>query len=134
MRNEIRREGVGRIFDKGTALRAAGVGLLVALVSYASAAGAQSRFWLRDDSSNGIRFGTGRLHTSLEFETRYDSFAGWGQSESGGLEEVGDVVLHVKPRLDRKSTRLNSSHVKISYAVFCLKKKKDKNSNNTDAA
>src|SRR5690606_40302603 len=26
---------------------------------------------------------------------------------------------------DRKSTRLNSSHVKISYAVFCLKKKKD---------
>src|SRR5690606_13923266 len=28
------------------------------------------------------------------------------------------------PLLDRKSTRLNSSHVKISYAVFCLKKKK----------
>src|SRR5690606_40612816 len=27
------------------------------------------------------------------------------------------------PTLDRKSTRLNSSHVKISYAVFCLKKK-----------
>src|SRR5436305_8823465 len=32
-----------------------------------------------------------------------------------------------RPR-DRKSTRLNSSHVRISYAVFCLKKKK----NNTD--
>src|SRR5690606_39686127 len=29
-----------------------------------------------------------------------------------------------KERADRKSTRLNSSHVKISYAVFCLKKKK----------
>src|SRR5215475_9102521 len=29
-------------------------------------------------------------------------------------------------RKDRKSTRLNSSHVKISYAVFCLKKKKKK--------
>src|SRR5437868_13073979 len=28
---------------------------------------------------------------------------------------------------DRKSTRLNSSHVSISYAVFCLKKKKNKN-------
>src|SRR6266498_5508028 len=28
---------------------------------------------------------------------------------------------------DRKSTRLNSSHVRISYAVFCLKKKKKKN-------
>src|SRR5436309_8749169 len=30
---------------------------------------------------------------------------------------------------DRKSTRLNSSHVKISYAVFCLKKKKKQNTN-----
>src|SRR5690606_39463333 len=30
-------------------------------------------------------------------------------------------------RRDRKSTRLNSSHVKISYAVFCLKKKKIQN-------
>src|SRR5690349_24122852 len=29
-------------------------------------------------------------------------------------------------QLDRKSTRLNSSHVEISYAVFCLKKKKKK--------
>src|SRR5690606_40013588 len=32
-------------------------------------------------------------------------------------------VLVGDPELDRKSTRLNSSHVKISYAVFCLKKK-----------
>src|SRR5690606_15483460 len=32
------------------------------------------------------------------------------------------VILDVAP-VDRKSTRLNSSHVKISYAVFCLKKK-----------
>src|SRR5207253_10232190 len=32
-------------------------------------------------------------------------------------------------RLDRKSTRLNSSHVAISYAVFCLKKKKKTKSN-----
>src|SRR5690606_41333247 len=31
----------------------------------------------------------------------------------------------IKQLLDRKSTRLNSSHVKISYAVFCLKKKKN---------
>src|SRR5690348_17982820 len=30
-------------------------------------------------------------------------------------------------RADRKSTRLNSSHPSISYAVFCLKKKKEKN-------
>src|SRR5690606_41719609 len=37
--------------------------------------------------------------------------------------DVGELVLN-RPNLDRKSTRLNSSHVKISYAVFCLKKKK----------
>src|SRR3989442_11353823 len=34
------------------------------------------------------------------------------------------VGLVVASALDRKSTRLNSSHVRISYAVFCLKKKK----------
>src|SRR5438045_7228274 len=34
-------------------------------------------------------------------------------------------------RQDRKSTRLNSSHLGISYAVFCLKKKKKKQNNTT---
>src|SRR2546430_6492092 len=34
---------------------------------------------------------------------------------------------HASGDLDRKSTRLNSSHSQISYAVFCLKKKKNKN-------
>src|SRR5699024_11393215 len=33
----------------------------------------------------------------------------------------------IGPEADRKSTRLNSSHVSISYAVFCLKKKTDNN-------
>src|SRR5690348_17871977 len=37
----------------------------------------------------------------------------------------GDHEVHL-PLLDRKSTRLNSSHPSISYAVFCLKKKKIK--------
>src|SRR5947209_13433222 len=35
-------------------------------------------------------------------------------------------------RTDRKSTRLNSSHANISYAVFCLKKKKKKRNDNAD--
>src|SRR5690349_24647511 len=34
--------------------------------------------------------------------------------------------------LDRKSTRLNSSHVEISYAVFCLKKKKKRKAHDID--
>src|SRR2546422_5296508 len=35
------------------------------------------------------------------------------------------VILHGEDEQDRKSTRLNSSHGYISYAVFCLKKKKN---------
>src|SRR3712207_7426689 len=38
--------------------------------------------------------------------------------------EVGVVRARVAQDQDRKSTRLNSSHANISYAVFCLKKKK----------
>src|SRR6266498_442954 len=38
-------------------------------------------------------------------------------------EVYGDPQVHPQPE-DRKSTRLNSSHVRISYAVFCLKKKR----------
>src|SRR5690606_24641221 len=41
-----------------------------------------------------------------------------------GLPSVLGILF--SRRVDRKSTRLNSSHVKISYAVFCLKKKKRK--------
>src|SRR3989442_8617850 len=36
---------------------------------------------------------------------------------------VYDVAALKRKQIDRKSTRLNSSHVRISYAVFCLKKK-----------
>src|SRR5690349_23656535 len=40
------------------------------------------------------------------------------------------IRLHLPIITDRKSTRLNSSHVEISYAVFCLKKKKKQIKNN----
>src|SRR3712207_8472883 len=40
------------------------------------------------------------------------------------LAQDRDAGLLVDERTDRKSTRLNSSHANISYAVFCLKKKK----------
>src|SRR5207249_6175545 len=54
--------------------------------------------------------------------------SGYGEMEilhgvSMTLEE-GEMVALIGPNGDRKSTRLNSSHVSISYAVFCLKKKK----------
>src|SRR5690349_23291606 len=49
-----------------------------------------------------------------------------GEVVAEELGLAGERVLPVAPerRVDRKSTRLNSSHVEISYAVFCLKKKK----------
>src|SRR5690625_7053743 len=44
--------------------------------------------------------------------------------ELASVERSGGISVRGGPLRDRKSTRLNSSHVAISYAVFCLKKKK----------
>src|SRR5437868_12331233 len=54
------------------------------------------------------------------------------RSQFGFLNQMQGELLTANPAtkiriLDRKSTRLNSSHVSISYAVFCLKKKKKNN-------
>src|SRR3712207_8348068 len=45
-------------------------------------------------------------------------------------DESGERLMHLQESIegDRKSTRLNSSHANISYAVFCLKKKKKSHS------
>src|SRR2546421_8984942 len=51
----------------------------------------------------------------------------WREADPGGAHHAG---LPHQPDLDRKSTRLNSSHDQISYAVFCLKKKKKKQNQN----
>src|SRR5690625_5419403 len=49
--------------------------------------------------------------------------------------EPGDQEqIEAEPSADRKSTRLNSSHVANSYAVFCLKKKTYKQQTNTDSS
>src|SRR5688572_2288055 len=60
----------------------------------------------------------GLLHDELFFETNGEFFGIW--------EQLKAVVPQFREQLDRKSTRLNSSHSQISYAVFCLKKKKNK--------
>src|SRR5690554_7495810 len=59
----------------------------------------------------------------------FDCF--WGRKVGGDPYALYREMVRQNPRLrcvwvrneDRKSTRLNSSHVRISYAVFCLKKK-----------
>src|SRR5690625_5421820 len=44
--------------------------------------------------------------------------------EQDKQQQMKELLQQVEHDVDRKSTRLNSSHVAISYAVFCLKKKK----------
>src|SRR2546430_6152395 len=56
----------------------------------------------------------------LQAALRLENFGG-----ATGTAWFDDVVM-VQQLPDRKSTRLNSSHSQISYAVFCLKKKKNK--------
>src|SRR3989475_5448005 len=50
----------------------------------------------------------------------------WGLRSQRDLyyQDELEALARAHPNLDRKSTRLNSSHSQISYAVFCLKKKK----------
>src|SRR5688572_32168541 len=52
-------------------------------------------------------------------------FLGSNIAQRTGISgRLPSTEVHEVPPLDRKSTRLNSSHSQISYAVFCLKKKK----------
>src|SRR2546430_6236943 len=55
----------------------------------------------------------------------HDALPIFGRGGIGGDAVQGDVQagIQANPPKDRKSTRLNSSHSQISYAVFCLKKK-----------
>src|SRR5256885_8776456 len=48
-------------------------------------------------------------------------------ASTSGLRNTEEARFLSRPGPDRKSTRLNSSHLVISYAVFCLKKKKRNN-------
>src|SRR3712207_8985477 len=64
----------------------------------------------------------------FRYERRFEATSGRGPQHAvqpaGGIVELGErgQRLRSAPQ-DRKSTRLNSSHANISYAVFCLKKK-----------
>src|SRR5947199_9347529 len=75
--------------------------------------------------------------TLFPYTTLFRSMSRFGRDDSTThempLTAMFFDVLHVdgedvleRPLEDRKSTRLNSSHLGISYAVFCLKKKKKK--------
>src|SRR5688572_32345899 len=76
--------------------------------------------------SQGHRAGFGPAGRQVaEAEHRFlDQVA---EHHAQGHAAAGRRRLEGSARQDRKSTRLNSSHSQISYAVFCLKKKKTKN-------
>src|SRR5690349_23847201 len=85
-----------------------------------------SSFFFNDTATTEIY--TLSLHDALPICFVLIEARGHARHEPGLLAEPEparrtDRRLHVE---DRKSTRLNSSHVEISYAVFCLKKKKKK--------
>src|SRR5438132_11017441 len=79
-------------------------------------------------------------YTTLFRSDRADAAQALGdmRGNDGAIAALGEAVardrfwgvrvqaLTALGRIDRKSTRLNSSHTVISYAVFCLKKKKNK--------
>src|SRR5690242_19437432 len=63
----------------------------------------------------------GGFFRSLQF-TSIDTIA-YAEIEPGRVSRATSLVSVAQQLADRKSTRLNSSHMSISYAVFCLKKK-----------
>src|SRR5205807_4180001 len=65
---------------------------------------------------DGVVTGHGRIDGRLVYLFSHD-FTTFGGS-------LGEMFARKVTKIDRKSTRLNSSHLVISYAVFCLKKKK----------
>src|SRR5690606_41334713 len=73
------------------------------------------------------------LNVTRALTTKYDDPLSAGRVQTPSLAMIMDREKEIQDfvpkeywtiQADRKSTRLNSSHVKISYAVFCLKKKK----------
>src|SRR5438270_10187993 len=74
-------------------------------------------FFFNDTATTEIY--TLSLHDALPI---FDVARDHAIDQTGGIFAADDVLV----QRDRKSTRLNSSHSQISYAVFCLKKKKKK--------
>src|SRR2546430_5364823 len=67
-------------------------------------------------------------YTTLFRSSSPDEMLGFAVGSHMVSPNVERVSITASLRGDRKSTRLNSSHSQISYAVFCLKKKKNQNS------
>src|SRR5205085_9460582 len=89
-----------------------------------------------------LGIGCALLTTACQSELDHGDGERDEENDAGDGRSIAHLVVHegrlIHPRAhhlrgveDRKSTRLNSSHSQISYAVFCLKKKKKKKQNKT---
>src|SRR5256885_9588800 len=82
-------------------------------------------FFFNDTATTEIY--TLSLHDALPISDQADAH---DHQLPDSRHQSSNLVIKRESGRDRKSTRLNSSHLVISYAVFCLKKKKNKNKNN----
>src|SRR5690606_34086243 len=80
--------------------------------------------WLTPLVKNGIRFDFPIHRPYNELSAAERELLWTGNEYFDGINDFFKYLERKSHKIDRKSTRLNSSHVKISYAVFCLKKKK----------
>src|SRR3712207_7372347 len=85
----------------------------------------------RSHGENASRNAAMMLRTALSVLRAQRAHLGAGHKEAyragiRGWKAYYGEVLYGRVGEDRKSTRLNSSHANISYAVFCLKKKKNR--------
>src|SRR3712207_8761157 len=81
----------------------------------------------RADALTLARAGADVVIADIQVESDDSDLARWGPlaqaARAQGIVYTEQTAREIE-QLDRKSTRLNSSHANISYAVFCLKKKK----------
>src|SRR3712207_7701097 len=82
----------------------------------------------RSRHDHGSAFMSDVFQKQMKFWGMAPSYAFVGEPETNGcIERLFRTLKEQVVHGDRKSTRLNSSHANISYAVFCLKKKKTSN-------
>src|SRR5690606_21431630 len=128
------------VYDPGTSRwRVAGIGALAIAGSGGISVTKSGNTWTVDGSALEVTFpgdegevllsdGNGGV-TALSIDDEGEADEGKVVRVVDGKSALDEIVApgvggHIAVYDDRKSTRLNSSHVKISYAVFCLKKKK----------
>src|SRR5256886_13430872 len=81
---------------------------------------------IESSGTKGMKVPQHPVRVGLESGENLECGSSLKYSHTASVEGAATQLSRRSHQLDRKSTRLNSSHSQISYAVFCLKKKKKK--------